>query len=199
VNSNDNDQTKDSLILRDRCQSELFLFDAEPPPVINREKPKFNCDGERLFRDRPDVYKAVVRALAIPGVSGRLICQTYHLSPATLRAVRERETIPIDEQKKILLKNFAHGTLLATERVIEELPTASAKDAILAAGVFCDKTLLLSGEATARVDHTHHIDLFSDFKDFVRDLETREIEARVIEPGAAPAAPAAALTNGETP
>ena len=64
---NDNDQPKDSLILRDRCQSELFLFDAEPPPVINRENPKFHCDGERLFGDRPDVYRAVVLAPCNPG------------------------------------------------------------------------------------------------------------------------------------
>jgi hypothetical protein len=199
VSATGNDQPKESLILRERCQSELFLFDVEPPPVINREKPKFNCDGERLFRDRPDVYKAVVRALAIPGVSSRLICQTYHLAADTLRAVREREAITIDEQKKILLKNFAHGTLVATERVIEELPTASAKDAILAAGVFCDKMQVLSGDATARISFERDrppFNNFEGFEQFVRELEAREIEARVIE---ADDTPVASLTNGETP
>jgi hypothetical protein len=197
VNANGNDQPKDSLILRERVQSELFLFDVEPPPVINREKPKFNCDASRLFAARPDVYQAAVRALAIPGVSNRQICQAYHLSPATLRAIREREAIPIDEQKKILLKNFAHGALVATERVIEELPTASVKDATLAAGVFCDKMQVLSGDVTARISVEHdqpRISNLEQFEQFIAGLE-KKIDARVIETNDAPAA---SLTNGET-
>jgi len=174
-----------SLILKERAKAEdaPFLFSEEEIPRIDKTRPKFHCTGERLFRDRPDVYKAAVRMLAEPGVSVRSICATLHVTDDTVQAVKARENIAIATEKKTLLSNLTHGARLASERVIEMMPSASAKDALLGVGILTDKLQLLSGEVTACVEHRERIDLFSDWPDFVRSLEkpaqAREIDSSV--------------------
>src|SRR5882724_11709350 len=120
----------DSLILKEQTELEStpFLFSEDELPRIDKTRPKFHCNGERLFRDRPDIYKAVVKLLAEPGVSVRSICATCHVTDDTVRAVKERENISIAAQKKVVLSNITHGLRLASDRVIEMLPTASTKD-----------------------------------------------------------------------
>ena len=46
------------------------------------------------------------------------------------------------------MSNIAHGMRLASERVIELMPEASAKDALIGVGILGDKMALLSGEPT---------------------------------------------------
>lgn len=143
-----------SLILAEKSESDAapFLFSDEDLPRIDKAKPRFNCNGERLFRDRPDVYKAVVRRLAEPGCTILGICEDLHVTDNVVRSVRDREQIPIALDKKIVLRNIAHGLRLASERVIALMPEASARDAIIGTGVLCDKFALLSGEVTARIE-----------------------------------------------
>ncbi len=54
-----------SLLLQEAADEEredtqLFLFFGAHIPKVDRSKPKFHCTGERLFRDRSEVYRAVV-------------------------------------------------------------------------------------------------------------------------------------------
>src|SRR5215471_11441878 len=123
--------SNESLILKEKAGlvAAPFFPDFELPKV-NKSGPKFHCTGERLYRDRPDVYKAVVRMLAEPGVSIRSICATLHVTDDTVRAVKEREKISIAAEKKTVLKNITHGLRLASERVIDLMPSASARDAL---------------------------------------------------------------------
>src|SRR5438552_3724095 len=67
--------TNGSLILKEQAElaATPFLFSENDLTKIDKTKPKFHCTGERLFRDRPHVYKAVVKLLAEPGVSVRTI------------------------------------------------------------------------------------------------------------------------------
>src|SRR5438105_3194936 len=111
-------KSNESLILKERGDSDAapFLFSEDELPRIDKTKPKFHCTGERLFRDRPDVYKAVVKLLAEPGVSIRTICRELHVSDHTVRSVAARENIPIAAAKKEVLANITHGIRLASER-----------------------------------------------------------------------------------
>jgi hypothetical protein len=161
---------KKSLILREQAELEAqpFLFPEAELPRIDRTQPKFHFTGERLWRDRPDVYKLVVKLLAEPGVSIRSICATCHVTDDTVRAVKERENIAIAAEKKTALSNITHGLRLASERVIEMLPSASAKDALLGVGILTDKMQLLSGDVTARVEvNEKKIDIYQHWKDFL--------------------------------
>ena len=74
--------TNESLILKKQAEAAAapFLFSENDLPEIDKAKPKLHCTGERLFRDRPEVYKALVKLLAEPGVSVRTICGELHVS-----------------------------------------------------------------------------------------------------------------------
>jgi hypothetical protein len=180
-------QANGSLILKEKAELETapFLFSENQLPKIDKTKSKFHCTGERLFRDRPDVYKAVVKMLAEPGVSIRSICATLHVTDDTVRAVKERENISIAAQKKAVLSNITYGLRLASERVIELMPEASARDALIGVGILGEKMQLLSGDATARldVDLNHRFDVGEELRKL--NEEAREMikraKARVID------------------
>lgn len=108
--------------------------------------------GERLFRDRPGVYAAIVRMMA-EGMSISATARALGVSRNTVCAVRDREGFSIEQDKKELLRDLRRAGRLSVEKVIELLPDVkSAKDAAITAAVMLDKQQLLSGEATARVE-----------------------------------------------
>src|SRR2546426_12256502 len=128
--------SSDSLILKEQAEIEAApFFPNFDLPEIDKTKPKFNFTGDRLFRDRPDVYKAVVHLLAEPGVTVRTICRELHVTDDTVRAVKARENISIAAEKKTVLSNITHGLRLASERVIELMPTASTRDSLIGVGI----------------------------------------------------------------
>jgi hypothetical protein len=172
----------ESLILKERVEVEAqpFLFADEDLLKIDRAKPKFHCTGERLFRDRPDVYKAIVKMLAEPGVSIRSICATLHVTDDTVRAVKDRENLSIAAQKRTVLSNITHGLRLASERVIELMPEASARDALIGVGILGDKFQLLSGEATVRIDHGASFDVHEAIRELKEIADEADRRGRAI-------------------
>jgi transposase-like protein len=133
--------------------------------------------GERLFRDRPGVYAAIVR-MAAEGQSISAAARALGVSRNTVCAVRDREGYSVEQDKKELLKDLRRASRLGVEKVIELLPdTKAAKDAAIVAAVMVDKMQLLSGEATARVER---VEVRPDqVKAFVDSLPV--IEAEVVE------------------
>jgi hypothetical protein len=108
--------------------------------------------GERLFRDRPEIYQAIVRMTA-EGLSISATARALRVSRNTVCAVREREAVPIEQEKKEVLNLLRKGMRLGAERTLELLPeTKSAKDAALVTAIMADKHQLLSGEATSRIE-----------------------------------------------
>ena len=108
--------------------------------------------GERLLARRPQAYRAVVN-MAAEGLSISATARALSVSRNTVTAVREREGISIEQEKKELLRDVRRAARLSVERAIELVPTInSAKDAAIVAAVMVDKMQLLSGEATARIE-----------------------------------------------
>jgi transposase-like protein len=133
--------------------------------------------GERLFRDRPGVYAAAVR-MAAEGQSISATARALGVSRNTVCAVREREGISVEQERKELLKDLRKASRLGVEKVLELMPDLkSAKDAAITAAVMLDKMQLLSGEATARVER---VEVRPDqVKAFVDSLPV--IEAELVE------------------
>lgn len=133
--------------------------------------------GERLFRDRPGVYAAAVR-MAAEGQSISATARALGISRNTVCAVREREGVSVEQERKELLKDLRKASRLGVEKVLELMPDLkSAKDAAITAAVMLDKMQLLSGEATARVER---VDVRPDqVKAFVDSLPV--IEAELVE------------------
>jgi hypothetical protein len=133
--------------------------------------------GERLFRDRPEIYQAIVRMTA-EGLSISAAARALRVSRNTVCAVREREAVPIEQEKKEVLNLLRKGMRLGAERTLELLPdTKSAKDAALVTAIMADKHQLLSGEATSRVER---VEIRPDqVQAFVASLPV--IEAELVE------------------
>jgi transposase-like protein len=174
--------TNGSLIMKEQADLEAApFFPNFELPEVDKRRPKFHCTGERLFRDRPDVYKAVVRLIVEPGVSVRTICRECHVSDHTVRSVASREKIAIATVKKEVLSNIAHGMRLASERVIELMPEASARDALLGVGILGDKMALLSGEPTLRIDHGPPFDMNAAIRDLKEIFDEAARRGRAIK------------------
>lgn len=108
--------------------------------------------GDRLFSQRPEVYRAVVSMLA-EGIGTTTIAKACQVSPNTIYAVRNREGITIESERKELLRNLRQAAKLSVEKTLDLLPSLkSARDAAITAAVMIDKLQLLSGEATSRIE-----------------------------------------------
>lgn len=145
-----------SLIQEDRAAdaaSPTLSFFSEIEESANKQLAEAGeFTGERLFRDRPKVYAAVVR-MAAEGQSISATARALGVSRNTVCAVREREGITIEQDKKELLKDLRRAQRLGVEKVIELIPSVtSAKDAAIVSAVMIDKHELLSGGATSRVE-----------------------------------------------
>ena len=141
-----------SAALADRAAPPFPFFSEEMEEAEKRLTEVGEFTGERLFRDRPGIYSAVVR-MAAEGLSISAAARALGVSRNTVAAVREREGITIEQDKKELMKLFGTARRLSVEKVIELIPDLkSAKDAAITAAVMVDKYALLAGEATSRVE-----------------------------------------------
>ena len=104
-----------------------------------QSRPRGRFTGDRLLRERPRVYRKVVELLAEPGMSINQITKFCRVSEHTVRAVRDREAIPIAERKERLVSILGNVAELAAERMEELAPHATLRDAGMAAGVATDK------------------------------------------------------------
>jgi hypothetical protein len=116
----------------------------------HQPKRKGRYTGERLKALRPETYRRVMQLLAEPRehVSLREICRQCHVTDDTVKAVQEREAIPIAARKEQLMVQAARIAKLAYDRVEDQIDSAPLPQAVITAGVFTDKFQLLSGAAT---------------------------------------------------
>src|SRR5438445_2524714 len=122
-----------------------------------RGKPKGNYTGERLKVLRPETYRRVVRLLAEPRehVSYREICRQCHVTDDTVKAVEQREAIPIATRKQTLMEQAARIAKLAADRVEDQIDGATLPQAVVAFGVMTDKVLALSADPAVIIRHEH--------------------------------------------
>jgi hypothetical protein len=116
-------------------------------------RPKANYTGERLKSLRPETYREVVRLLAEPRVhvSYREICRRCHVTDDTVKAVEQREAVPIAARKQELMMQAARIAKRAADRVEDEIDNAPLPQAVVTFGVMTDKIVALSNDPT-RID-----------------------------------------------
>lgn len=133
------------------CQPGLF------PPGSIEERPADPCEslgvfsGEGLYRRDPARYREIVRAIG-EGLGIRQIARAWKVSPHTIMAIREREGAGIATHKAELASLATLGARMGIERLIEEMDSLKRESLPVAIGILTDKALLLSGEATSRVE-----------------------------------------------
>lgn len=109
-----------------------------------------------LKQRNPRLYNAILLGLewAIPKI---VLAERLGVSRNLIRAVEAQESTALDQGKKVLIESvrrFVHG---AWERLGEEVDAMKLENLAIAAGIGTEKLLLLSGEATQRVEHTRKL------------------------------------------
>ena len=110
-----------SAALADRTAPPFPFFSEEMEEAEKRLTEVGEFTGERLFRDRPGIYSAIVR-MAAEGLSISAAARALGVSRNTVVAVREREGISIEQDKKELMKLLGTARRLSVEKVIELFP-----------------------------------------------------------------------------
>src|SRR5436190_12381241 len=101
--------------------------------------------GERLLRERPKIYRQVVRLLG-EGWSANKICKWCHVTRETVRAVERREAVAISERKKSIIGILGNVAELGASRMEETIGEAGLRDAAIGTGIAVDKMLALAGQ-----------------------------------------------------
>ena len=101
--------------------------------------------GERLLRERPRVYRQLIRLLS-EGVSANQICKLCHVTRETVRAVERREAVEISERKKSIIGILGNVAELGASRMEETIGKAGLRDAAIGTGIAVDKMLALTGQ-----------------------------------------------------
>ena len=109
------------------------------------QDPRPRYTGERLLRERPKIYRQVVRLLG-EGWSLNKICKWCHVTRETVRAVERREAAEISARKKSIVGILSNVAELGAARMEETIGKASLRDATIGTGVAVDKVQALTNQ-----------------------------------------------------
>lgn len=166
----------ESLLNRPNPQAELVLGDPE------LETPQ--AEGEReytaalFFERHPTKYQEVVHHLA-EGVGLLRISRMLQCSVHTVIAVRDREPVAIQKERSRLSDLARVGARLSVEGIVEDLADpirryrTPMRDKAVVAGILIEKSELLAGGATQRVEHIFGDPTAEDFNKVI-DAECSE-------------------------
>lgn len=179
----------------------LFLPEEMDSEYIGPVAQQGHYTAERLFAERPEIYREVVR-LSAEDVSIRQIkrlCKVHH---RTIEAVRRREGETIDTLKReIGGRCFSVGRMLI-ESIEEDVMAGRLKPEHKAVtfGIIAEKGQLLTGGATSRVERLEvpERDEFAAYLDNLPVAEVTEMGLPADSVGqmaGAPARPAGGLAD----
>jgi hypothetical protein len=143
--------------------------------------------GVRLFRDRPEIYKGVC-SLVAEGFPLRMISRLLKVHHYTIQAVIEREPALIEAEKERIGGLARSVTRICMERLIDCLPEmeianlGDAQRVAVIMGISTEKWQLLTGGATARVDHGG--DQLADMRQALAALPADPVEGEFTEAAA---------------
>ena len=117
--------------------------------TTDNARPRYT--GERLLRERPKIYRQVVRLLG-EGWSANKICKWCHVSRETLRAVERREAESISARKKSIIGILGNVAELGASRMEETIGKAKLRDAAIGTGIAVDKMCQLTDKAAPNIN-----------------------------------------------
>lgn len=172
-------------------QGEILFFGLER---IDRTKPVYHATAKIFRRTRPAEYRLAVELLGRDKHSIRELEELLHVSHHTLEAVRQEESEKLATlRQKCARQNLAlHEMCL--DRAQDLIPRCDDLQKLaVSSGIFAEKSNLLAGEATARIEEVKAVNLVERFQIFVTSLE-KKAAAREIGDEAGNK-----LTNSATP
>ena len=162
----------DSLIQREEQQPTL-PGDWSPDVLerIEAEESHGHFTGDRLYIRRPEIYRAVVQLLG-QGVGVRQIARTLGVSTNTVSAVRLREGSSIETHKIRAAESLSSFVAAAADRLRDEVHDIAIDKLSVPLGIAVEKLMLLTGQATSRVEHIDAAPAPVDFGQYLESLPT---------------------------
>jgi hypothetical protein len=148
------------------------LFDAETMQALTDEERKFALyTGARC----PEHKRNDIIALAGRGWRVDEIRRFVHVHRETVLNVMNEFAVEIQDYERRMAAKEKRCKWAVLDRIERELDQIPRQALGLTFKIISDTEANDSGRAIARVDHIHHIDLFSDFPTFVQELEARPV------------------------
>tara|TARA_E500000331_G_scaffold31590_1_gene26496 strand:+ start:327 stop:1013 length:687 start_codon:yes stop_codon:yes gene_type:complete len=163
--------------LKNEKQTEQLDLSLAPEYLALAEKQGI-FTGERLKERKPEVYRACVSLLA-QGASYLSIAKLLSVSVNTIAAVKKHEAISIESEKRELAGAMRLATGLAVERINELLQDDERAKEIplnqlaITTGILTEKTELLTGGATSRVDWVQPSASVDDYTTYLEELKRK--------------------------
>lgn len=146
------------------------------PEVLERieaEESHGHFTGDRLYNRRPEIYRAVVQLLG-QGVGVRQIARTLGVSTNTVAAVRSREGSSIETHKMRAVESLSSFVAAAADRLRDEVHDIAIDKLSVPLGIAVEKLMLLTGQATSRVEHIDAAPAPVDFGEYLESLPTAQ-------------------------
>lgn len=135
--------------------------------------------AERLLVRKPEIYRAVLRLIARGDFSHLECANTLGISAHSVRAVLKREGIAVALGKERLGHEWADVAGQAARIVNQKLSDPdevremSALQVATVGAIATDKSLLLGGDATVRLDHRVTVDGDDPYGAFIASMRPR--------------------------
>jgi hypothetical protein len=147
----------------------------------------------RTGEDVPDAKAEKIAAAHLAGMSVRQICRAYNTSHHTVTALIRNRPELMERARDVTARNWRTIAAIGTAEILDRIPDMKDQGLVIMAAVATDKSELLSGGVTARVEHVM-APAADAWQDFVAGLRKAEAIDVAFEPvaGAEPAAQKAA-------
>jgi len=171
-----------SLVQQDTAQLRLFGSSEMEGAIFAADELRGTYTGERLYKSDPERYQMIVSLLS-EGLAIRQIARLTKTSINTVMAVRDREPELVEAEKKLIGRKMRGTVRLIVDKVIEQLAAGSLEinnvrdlqSMLVGAGILTDKSELLMGGPTARVEHRDSVKV-GDLEDLWQALPADVID-----------------------
>jgi len=169
---------KASLIERDAQQLQLIPSNQMDVALFSATEARGEYTAEILFDRHRDKYLAAISFLS-EGIGILRIASLLHISPSSVIAIREREGGSIEIEKGRLSRLARGAARLCVEAIVDlfrdpaRVAEISPRDLGILHGILVDKSELLSGGATARVEHSDSVPGHSELLAYLDALRSR--------------------------
>lgn len=161
---------------------------SKPKPKQLKPKPKVPLVRiqNRTGEDVPDAKAEKIAAAHLAGMSVRQICRAYNTSHHTVTALIRNRPELMERARDVTARNWKTIAAIGTAEILDRIPDMKDQGLVIMAAVATDKSELLSGGATQRVEHVM-APAADAWESFVAGLKQADVIEVVAEPVASEA------------
>lgn len=121
-------------------------------PAVISENATWTLRAKQLMDESPEAYTGLIARMA-DGESNKTLVKLTGLPIGLIRKIRELHPAAIEAGKRAVHARLEEALHSVTERLVENVDKLPVTQLAVNAAILVDKTQLLSGNATSRVEH----------------------------------------------